>query len=172
MTYTRKRSSRRTVLIQPSTEVAWTRFAGELSAALPGLEEDEYLIVQVKYTNRFVQFAAQGAVGMRAESTSDFYLPREQQLSEDQYALLLDLGWNAPTNLPDQLEAGGLKPDGSPNYFLDLAQPVPYDVLAQLASATLEQVHGARHPGRLEYVAAGTGKVSFRFPNLGIRRAK
>ena len=72
------------------------------------------------------------------------------------YAMLLTFGWRAPTNLPDEF---GFDPDGSPNYFLDLANPVPLHELAALAVSTLANVHGARHPSDLEY---STGSVDNR----------
>ena len=76
--------------------------------------------------------------------------------------------WEAPTNLPDEF---GHRPDGSPNYFVDLADPVPLDELAALAVATLADVHGAMHPNALEYSTGGGDNRSIRFPNLEIRRA-
>jgi hypothetical protein len=163
--------ARRIFMVQPSSSEAWKGFVLELTTALRALEEDEFLIISVKKTNRFVQFAAQGSFGMRAEVTSDFYLPEEEQLSKKQYSALLQLGWNAPSNLPDQLEPGrGHKSDGSPNYFLDIARPVPFELLAQLAVATFRGVFGAGHPGNLQYSAFGEGRVSIRFPHLGVRR--
>jgi hypothetical protein len=107
---------------------------------------------------------------MRVEAISNLYLPEDKHLTPEQSARMLELRWNGPTALPDELEPGGMKADGSPNYFLDVARPVPYDVLAQLATATLRDVFGAPHPGGLEYQGLGTGNLSIRFPNLGIRR--
>ena len=152
---------------QPSTEDAWKRFAYELHESLGALEEDEFLNITIKGTSRYVQFAAQGAFGMRAEATSDFYLPEDEHLDEDDYRRLLELGWHAPTNLPDEF---GHKADGSPNYFLDLAKPVPLDDVAITAVNTLIGVFGAEHPGDLEYTAFSKSGQSIRFPNLGIRR--
>ena len=148
---------------------AWKRFAGELANALRGLEEDEWLILSLKRRNRFVQFMNQGGAGFRAEAVSDFYLADGDQLSEHDHGVLLELGWGAPTNLPDEL---GYRPDGSPNYFLDLANPVPLDELAQLAVNTLLHVYGAEHPNALEYSTGSQDRTFIRFPNLGIRRAQ
>jgi hypothetical protein len=140
---------------------------------LAALEEDEFIVLSVKNSSQFIQFAAQGSFGMRAESVSDFYLPEQAHLSDRQVAKLLELGWNAPTNLPDELELGGQKkPDGSPNYYLDVASPVPHDILAALAAATLVSVFGVGHPGELEYTAVSRDGGSVRFPNLGLRRRK
>ena len=160
----------RTVRIQPRAADAWRQFAYELSIALEALEEDEFLIIQLKSAHRFIQFAAQGSFGMRAEAVSDFYLEEREHLTPQQAVQLVELGWNAPTKLPDELELGRHTADGSPNYFLDLAKPVPYDSLAGLAVATLGDVFGAGHPGELEYSAFAADKTCIRFPHLGLRR--
>jgi hypothetical protein len=126
-------------------------------------------VLSLKRRNRFVQFMNQGEAGMRAEAVSDFYLPEKEQLSERDRKVLLELGWDAPTALPDEF---GHSPDGSPNYFLDLANPVPLDEVAVLAVNTLVHVYGAEHPGMLEYSTGSEANVSIRFPDLGIRRAR
>jgi hypothetical protein len=154
---------------QLKTAEAWKRFEHELAQALAGLEEDEWLVLSLKERPRFVQFMNQGGAGARAETVSDFYLDEGAQLSEGERARLLRLGWSAPTNLPD---AFGYQPDGSPNYFADLANPVPWDELAMLAVATLKAVHGAAHPNVLEYTTGSRNGASPRFPNLGIRRGR
>lgn len=159
------------ISVQPPAKVAWRHFAGRLSEAIGALEEDEYLIVLVKRSNHFVQFAAQGACGMRAEAVSNYYLPEPDSLSEAQHAALLALGWRAPTNLPEGLAASWHRPDGSSNYFLDLAPPVNHAALALLAVATFVQVLDAAHPGELEYQAFSEDGASIRFPSLAIRRA-
>lgn len=151
---------------QPDTPEAWKQFAANLVAALRALEEDEYLVLGVKGTGRYVQFMSQGAYGMRAESVSDFHLPEDGHLSEADYHQLLRLGWHAPTQLP---EAFGHGFDGSANYFLDLAQPVAVEDLAVMAVLTLIHVHAAGHPGRLEYRAQSGEGASIRLPHLGIR---
>ena len=47
--------------------------------------EGEYLILQVKGSNRYVQFMDQGRYGMRMETVSDYYLPEGDHLSEEDY---------------------------------------------------------------------------------------
>jgi hypothetical protein len=143
------------------------RFAHELVLALRGLEEDEWLVLSLKRRNRFVQFMNQGGAGFRVEAVSDYFLNDDDRLSEADRALLLEMGWSPPTNLPDEF---GHKPDGSPNYFLDLANPVPLYDLTALAVNTLNDVHGATHPNSLEYSTGSGANTSIRFPNLGIRR--
>ncbi len=54
---------------------------------------------------------------------------------------LLQLGWNAPTIIPDPMnDVRGYTGYGSPNYFLDIDMPVPYRSVADLAVNTLRQV--------------------------------
>ncbi|MGE0356593.1 MAG: hypothetical protein AB7P08_06720 [Burkholderiales bacterium] len=88
---------------------------------------------------------------------SDFYLPEDDHLGQEDYHQLLRLGWHPPTRLPREF---GHDFDSSPNYFLDLAQPVAVEDLAVMAVLTLIHVHAAGHPGRLEiaHVVAGAAK--------------
>src|SRR5437879_3819022 len=72
----------RTISIQYSAVEAWRQFAHELSLTLEALEEDEFLTLSVKRSNRHVQFAGQGSFGMRAEAVSDFYLPDNEHLNK------------------------------------------------------------------------------------------
>jgi hypothetical protein len=135
---------------------------------LGALEEDEYLIVNIKRSNRFVQFADQGAHGMRVETVSNFYLPEDQQLGEVQHELMLKLGWNAPSNLPDEF---GHEPVGSPNYFLDLPRPLDLQQIASLAVSTLLGPLDADHPLDLEYRSFAESGEAIRWPTLKLRRA-
>jgi hypothetical protein len=152
---------------QPSTPEAWGTFAGRLVGALMALEEDEYLFLEVKGTDRYVQFMDQGGYGMRAESVSDYYLDDGDHLGEDDYRRLLRLSWHAPTQVPGTTAPD---PEGPPNYFVDVARPLPLVDLANLAVFTLMHVHGACHPAELEYDARSTTGMSIRFPHLIIRR--
>lgn len=152
---------------QPLTSDAWKEFADRLVVALVGLEEDEYLILKVKDSDRYVQFMDQGRYGMRMETVSDYYLPEGDHLTEEDYRYLMKLGWHAPTLLPG---TSGHESDGSPNYYLDLAHPLPIQDIAVMAVLTLVNVHNAGHPGALEYDARSTGGMSIRFPHLPIRR--
>lgn len=152
---------------QPVTPDAWRQFADRLLVTLCALEEDEFLVLQVKGSDRYVQIMDQGAFGLRAESVSDFYLPEDDHLGEEDYRILMNLGWHAPTRLP---EFFGHDFDGSSNYYLDLARPVSVEDVAVMAVLTLIHVHRAGHPGRLEYDARSLAGQSIRLPTLGIRR--
>jgi type III secretion system-like peptide-binding chaperone/uncharacterized protein DUF6794 len=152
---------------QPSTAMAWDEFAERLAFALADLDEGDYLVVSIKRSHRYVQFKAQGAFGMRAESVSDAFLGDKEKLTEADCTALLKMGWRPPTRLPKDM---GQDSDGSLNYYMDLAQPVQYGNLADIAATTLRHVLKARHPGALEYKAHSEGGDSIRFPSLGIRR--
>ncbi len=147
---------------------AWTDFGWRLMQVLGALGEDEYLIISRKGSNRFVQFAGQGAHGMRVETVSNYYLPENEQLGEVQHDLLLKLGWNAPCNLPDEF---GHEPVGSPNYFLDLPPPLNLERIASLAVSTLLGPLDADHPLDLEYRSFAESGEAIRWPTLKLRRA-
>jgi T3SS (YopN, CesT) and YbjN peptide-binding chaperone 3 len=156
----------------PLSVAAWEEFQQHLAEVLPDLSEDEYLVITRKQTNQFVQFAAQGRHGMRAETVGNAYLERDAQLSADSVASLVTMGWHAPTLKPTRTSQEEDPPDGSPNFFVDAATPVPHGHLAALAVKALREVYRVGHPGQLEYIAASSVDewVSIRFPSLGIKR--
>ncbi len=86
--------------------------------------------------------------------------------------MMQDLGWNAPTNLPEKSDPEGRTLDGSPNFFIDVASPVPYEAIASLAVATLRFVFRVGHPGELTYHSFGNQADSIRFPTLRIARTR
>jgi hypothetical protein len=148
----------------------WKQLSGRLHLALDALQEDEYLIISIRGTNRYVQFSAQGPFGMRAEATSNYYLPDGEDLDEGQHRSLLKLGWRAPTNLPEGI--GPHETEGSPNYFVELEPPVDHGFLAALAVITLASVFGAPDARQLEYRAFDDDGTPILFPTLGIALAE
>lgn len=149
----------------------WDRFAAELSRALSSLQKGHFLIVETKGDQYYVQFAGGGSLGMRAESVSNGYLNGERTLSDKACIKLLQLGWNAPTIIPDPInDVRGYKGYGSPNYFLDV--DVPYRFVASLAVNTLRHVFRAAHPGQLRYTAFAKQGGSIEFPSLRIASIK
>jgi type III secretion system-like peptide-binding chaperone len=151
-------------------EEAWRDFETQLARALGDLEEDQFLIVSKKRTNRFTQFCSQGRFGMRVEATANAYLRRRERLMSDERRRLTELGWRCPTLTVEEDQAGAV--DGSPNFFRDVPWPVPFDEVAALATATLRQVFRARHPGELEYHARSFDGHPVRFPSLRLRWAE
>ncbi|GAB6061242.1 TY-Chap domain-containing protein [Desulfonatronum parangueonense] len=124
----------------------WTAFAENLAQVLAGLQEDQYLILEAKRSNRYIQFAGQGAYGLRMETTSNHYLLKSDQLTEQQIALLTENGWNSPTRTPEALPEDD--PGGSPNFFIDHPLPVAYNTVADLTVRTFDAIL-AGDPSRL-----------------------
>jgi hypothetical protein len=54
----------------------------DLALCLGALDEDEFPIVASKHKNHFVQFAAQGAFGMRMEAACDAYIEPPDVLAD------------------------------------------------------------------------------------------
>ena len=150
--------------------VAWPPFAERLAAALSKLEEDQFLIISVKNSNRYVQFSAQGSFGMRAETTSNSYLAKPEKLNKQQIAVLIEAGWNDPTGGP-KAATPEMDPDGSPNFFVDFPAPVSFEAVAKLAVQTFSEILRVPHPGSLQYEAFGQGDQVLAVPDLGLKRA-
>jgi hypothetical protein len=116
--------------------VAWPPFEKALAAVLERLVEDQYLILLVKQTNRFIQFAAQGSFGIRVEATSNHYLSKQEKLDERQIAALIEAGWQAPTGKPNESTPEN-DPDGSSNFYAEFASPASFEAVARLTIRTL-----------------------------------
>lgn len=157
----------------PSTtrSVAWEPFTRKLAAVLAELLEDQYLILSQKHSHRFVQFAAQGAFGMRAETVSNSYLAKHEQLSELQLSALLDAGWHNPSGTPTD-STPAADPDGSPNFYKDFPAPVSFETVANLTVQTFIEVLQVPHPGRLQYYSFDdTDGAMIDLPELGLKVA-
>lgn len=150
--------------------VAWPAFTERLAPVLAMLAEDQFLVISVKGSNRFVQFAAQGSFGMRAETTSNSYLAESEQLDAGQIAALIQAGWSAPTGGP-KASTPELDPDGSPNFFIEFPDPVPFGDVAKLSVHTLAEVLRVPHPGFLEYEVGNVDGTPLELPALGLKRA-
>ena len=151
--------------------VTWPPFADKLAAVLAKLEEDQYLIVSVKGSNRFVQFAAQGSFGMRVETTSNSYLAKPEQLNKRQVATLVAAGWKDPTGDPGESTPES-DPDGSPNFFLEFASPVAFDAVANLTVRTFAEILRVPYPGSLQYEAFEREGQALALPELGLKLAE
>ena len=75
---------------------AWPAFERKLAETLGALEEDQYLVVSAKRGWAYVQFAAQGSFGLRAECVGNNYLDEAHALRAGQMALLRRIGWSSP----------------------------------------------------------------------------
>ncbi len=154
----------------PRISKAWPLFAEKLATILVCLQEDQYLILSVKHANRFIQFAAQGAHGMRVETTSNHYLPQQERLNAQQVPRLLGLGWQDPTGSGEE-STPEQDPDGSPNYFVDMDAPIAFDEVANLTVRTFAEVLRIPHPGFLEYEAFDDEGHALELPGLGLKLA-
>ena len=172
-----KRKAQATMATNPQAvspdkvSVAWAPFAQKLANLLANLEEDQYLILSVKRSGRFVQFAGQGSYGLRMEATGNAYLGKHEQLNADQLAALVELGWNPPTGAPEA-STPELDPDGSPNFCIEVAVPVQYATVANLAVQTLREILRVPHPAFLEYESFTADSEIQAFPELGLRVAQ
>lgn len=154
-----------------SISAAWPPFAEKLAAVLGNLKEDQLLILLVKQTNRFVQFAAQGSFGIRVEATSNSYLEKSEQLNEEQIAAMLAAGWYDPTGAPSS-STPEKDPDGSPNFYMDIPASVSFEAAANLAVSTLANILHVPHPWMLEYEAYDEHGDALVLPDLGLKQAK
>lgn len=175
-----KTAKRRTIMtksvkdaLTPSVRIskAWPAFSVKLAVALEKLEEDQYLILTVKNSNRYVQFAAQGSFGLRAETTSNSYLAKLEKLNKKQITALIDLGWSAPTGSPSKATQSN-DPDGSPNFFVEFSTPFSSKKVAELAVKTLTGVLRVPHPGSLQYQAFDYQGEEIALPELGLKLEK
>ena len=144
--------SNKTTVRSPKRSAEWPVFQANLATVLKSMQEDEFLIISEKRSNRFVQFSAQGGFGIRAETTSNDYLDRGEKHSAEDHLALLALGWKSPTGNPAESTPTD-DPDGSPNYFVEFSPGTPPEQIAALSIHTLADLYGISHPGKLEYDA-------------------
>jgi hypothetical protein len=144
---------------------AWSTLEQRLAAALESLSGNEFLILVRPGTEHFVQFAAHDGEGLRAEAVSGYYTEEPAEVLDARHERLLALGWRAPTNFPDHLS--GHEPEGSPNYFLDLAEPVRFPALAATVVRTLREAYAVSTPEALAYEAF-RHQSPMTLPGLGI----
>jgi hypothetical protein len=158
---------------QDGADQAWLQFAGDLALCLADLDEDDYLIIERKRADHYVQFAGQGAFGMRAEAMCNAYVhDPDAALTEEDYQHMRGLGWKGATETPGENVSAQSDPDGSPNFFIDAGLPVDFAALAGVAVATFREIYHVRHPKRLQYSAFSSDKTQIRFPTLRIKRGK
>ena len=149
----------------------WRVFAAKLSGVLSKMTEDQFLLISVKHSSRFIQFAAQGSFGLRAEISSNAYVSRSDRITDMQVAELVKAGWGAPTGSPD--EATPEKdPDGSPNFFVDFPARIKPSSIAKKAIEALSEILRIPHPGYLEYKAFDSDSKILDFSELGIKYIK
>ncbi len=137
---------------------AWPAFEKRLAETLGALEEDQYLVVSAKRGWAYVQFAAQGSYGLRAECVGNNYLDEAHALSAGQKARLGKIGWSSPRKAE------------SPNFYRDFDRPVPCADAARMAVRALTEVFEIPHPGSLMYKAFDKKDRTILVPTLGLKR--
>ena len=148
--------------------VEWPVFEKNLAEVLKSMQEDEFLVISQKRSNLFVQFAAHGEFGMRAETTSEVYLNKEESHSVRTHHALLALGWKLPTGSPSESTPAD-DPDGSPNYFVDFPAGTSPQQIAALSVRTLADLYEIPHPGNLEYDAFDNDETPISYKILKIQ---
>ncbi|WP_434479593.1 TY-Chap domain-containing protein [Gemmatimonas sp.] len=144
---------------------AWFRFAGKLAESLAVLGDEQYLILSVPGSSRFIQFG--GGQPFLAETVSNAFLEQHERLTRGDEVLLAKLGWQRPTYSAEDLES---LPDdlvGSPNWFVTVEdESVPFDALASLAVRTAVEAFGVSAPSALRYRAFHAEGVPILLPGL------
>ena len=146
----------------------WKNFAQKLAGILAELEENDYLCLTIKRSGLYVRFSLEGKSEMRVEATSNIFLDEQEQMDEEQIASMIASGWGVPTvtleDLIDFDDSGG-----SPNFFLDLNSPVPFETVANLVVHTFAEILRVPTTGELEYYACDEEDVPLEFPELGLK---
>jgi hypothetical protein len=147
----------------------WSRFAGALALSLAQLDSDQVVLVEARRTpGRYVRFTHYGPSGLHGECVDLPPEPEEGGCDEDRAATadeLSELGWEPPARAPgDDAEQRA--------WHLEWSQPVPYEQVAALATATLRSVYGVWEPAFLSYNAFHRSGAPIILPNLGVMRSK
>jgi hypothetical protein len=142
----------------------WSGFQSNLAGVLQQLTDGQYLIIAKQQTNLFVQVVQQGTC-VRVETISNHFRDADAQLTKAQIAKLVKLGWQLPTR-PDSTPENDFY--GSPNFFVDVFQPVDSESLAAMMILTLIQIIGVTDPADLEYEARDAEGNAVALPELGL----
>jgi hypothetical protein len=106
---------------------------------------------------------------MRAETTSNCFLDKPEQLTDRQISALMEAGWHDPTGTAADSTPEN-DPDGSPNLFVDFPAPVSFETVANLAVRTLAEILRVPHPGFLQYEAFDAEGDAIPLPKLGLKQ--
>lgn len=153
-----------------ATSRDWGIFSERLTSVLAKLKEDQYLIISAKNGNRYVQFACQGAWGMRAEVTSNHFLEGSDKLKRREMSWLRSHGWNAPTGSANKATPKR-DPNGSPNYYIDFPAPLAVVEIAKVGVEALVHALEIRHPSSLVYQSFDDSHKMLCFEELGLKPA-
>jgi hypothetical protein len=148
---------------------AWALFLERLEPTLKGLHPGQWVILQKKDSaSDWIQFAHQGKAGFRVESKSNFYRNVDDQLTPEQVAGLVQLGWLSPTG-SDEESTPENDPEGSPNFYVDLSVKLSLKDLDALVSRTFINIFGVSGPDQLLYEAYEVDGSALLLPALGLK---
>jgi hypothetical protein len=147
----------------PGDEPGWAAFEERLAAALARMRPETFLVLLLPSrepggSGPYVQFAHSGPRGFRAEASANPYLAPRHELTADDEARLVGMGWQRPA------PAG----DDDRNFHLDWPSPAPWHDVAGLAVRTLRDVFGIDGPGSLRFLHRGFPAFEGRLPRLGL----
>jgi hypothetical protein len=138
----------------------WPDFEHRLAAALTRLPTGHYLILEAKVSGRYVQFAQDGAEGLRGETQSNDYADPAHPVSPVEERGLADLGWRAPTTGRDHLE----------NHSAGWPAEASTMTSAALAVRTFRDLYAVERPLDLAYDAFGRRGRTYADAGLGLDR--
>jgi hypothetical protein len=124
------------------TAATWAEFEEALAREIPFMRRDDTVVLD--WRPYYVQLA-QNPDYVLVEAVSNQGLPPDRQLTADQEAAMLTLGWTPPE-----------PPPGQPNWHSKVLWPTPTAAGAELAkrlTRTLVEVFGVPEPGALTYEA-------------------
>jgi hypothetical protein len=120
----------------------WSEFEEGLAREIPFMRNDDTVVLD--FPPFYVQLI-QNPDELIVEAISNQGLPADRQLTTDQEAALLALGWTPPQ-----------PPPGQPNWFSKVPWPTPTAAGAELAhrlTRTLVDVFGVPEPAVMTYQA-------------------
>lgn len=124
------------------TVATWAEFEEALAREIPFMRNDDTVVLD--WRPYYVQLI-QNPDELIVEAVSNQGLPPDRQLSTDQEAALLGLGWTPPQ-----------PPPGQPNWFSTVPWPTPTAAGTELAhrlTRTLAEIFGVPEPAALTYQA-------------------
>ena len=132
-----------------------------LAESIGCLEAGHYLVVQTRDEDAYyVQFAAGGPEGLRAEAVSNRFLSGWRRLDDTAHGRLRRLGWRPPTDIGD----------GPVNWWRAYPAGEAPEAAAALAVDTLRKVFDVARPVGLVYHAFAGSGAEILLPGLGLAR--
>jgi hypothetical protein len=156
---------------RPAGNKPWRTLTRGLAASITGLGEGFHLIIAHRHINYYVQVAGSDDGTLRIEAACNTYIePPSAALTIEQYAQMDALGWRRATEDPPELATEQRDPNGSPNFYRDVAAGEDLDAVAELIVSTLRDVYNVATTDLLHYQAFHNLLGDFACPKLPIER--